>query len=293
MTTPAVTLRSSPVIRGRAVGREVHAGRGHLFRPHHAAQRRQAGHLGPHRLLGDPADGGLQADHLLHPRPGDEAGADRVDPDVVRPEFGGERPDQPDDAHLRRGVGRAAVQRALAGHGRDRDQAAGPALDHGRDERPEGEEHAVEVDGEGFPPVLQRDLVQWRRGPGHPGVGDHRAHRADPLRPGGQGRDRGLVADVAGDRDGRPAGLLGLRHRVRQARQVAGAGGDREAGRGEGHRDGPADPPVGAGDHRDRDRPARPLRRYGASGGLTRPCHPRGPPPAAPTGSARGSSAAR
>ena len=221
--------------------------------PHQAAQRRQGGHLGPGRLLGDPAGRGLPGEHLVDPGSGDGAGADRVDPDAVRPEFGGERADQPDDAHLRRGVGGPAVQRALAGHRRDRDQAAVPALDHGRDERPEGEEHPVQVGGDRLPPVRQRDLVQRRRGPGDPGVGHHGTDRAELPGPAGQRRHRGLVAHVAAERDRRPAGLAGRRHRVRQAGRVAGPRGDGEPGAGQGHRDGAADPPVGAGDHGDRD----------------------------------------
>src|SRR5688572_9223637 len=79
---------------------------------------------------GDPAGRGLEGDDLLDPGSGDRARADRVHPDAVGPELGRERADQPDDAHLRRGVGGAAVERPLAGHRRDRDQAAVPAFDH-------------------------------------------------------------------------------------------------------------------------------------------------------------------
>jgi hypothetical protein len=47
----------------------------------------------PRRGPAIPADGVLSADHLLHPLPGGEARADRVDPDVVRSELGSERAD--------------------------------------------------------------------------------------------------------------------------------------------------------------------------------------------------------
>ena len=258
MTTPAATLRSSPVMEAEPARGEEHAGRGHFLGGHHAAQRGQAVRLGPGLLLGDPAGRGLPGEHRLDPGPGDQARADRVDPDVVGSEFGRERADQPDDAHLRRGVGGAAVERALAGHRRDRDQAAVPALDHGRDERPEGEEHPVQVGGDRLPPVGQRDLVQRRGGPGDPGVGHDDADRAELPGPAGQGRHRGLVAHVAGDRDRGPARLVRRRRRGRhrgvQAGRVTSAGRDGVSGGGQGHGDGAPDSPVGAGDHGDRGR---------------------------------------
>src|ERR1700738_5360487 len=71
--------------RGR--GGEVDAGRGYVLGRHHLAQRGSAAYLGPDLLLGNTADLGLLAYHHVHPRPGHVAGADRVDPDAVRPEF--------------------------------------------------------------------------------------------------------------------------------------------------------------------------------------------------------------
>src|ERR1700746_760112 len=100
MTPPAVTLRSSPVMAAEPPdARNTQAAA-----TSSACTRRRSG---VRAVSSAPA-------------------APRVDPDLVGPELGGERADQPDDAHLRRGVGRSAEQRALAGHGRDRDQAAGP-----------------------------------------------------------------------------------------------------------------------------------------------------------------------
>ena len=257
MTTPAVTLRSSPVTAAESsearYAQAAATSAASTIRPSGDA----LGERGAGLLLGDPADGGLPADHLLDPRAGHGAGADRVDPDVVRPEFGGQRADQPDHAHLGRGVGGAAVQRVLAGHGRDRDQAAAAALDHPGDERAERQEHTVEIDGDGVAPVRQRHLVQRPRRPGHAGVGDDRVHGPERLRLGRHLRHRRLVPHVAGERDRRPARLPGLRDRVVQAGRVPGAGRDREPARGQGHRDRAPDAPVGPGD--DRDRGAHPV----------------------------------
>src|SRR4029079_9976685 len=100
MTTPAVTLRSSPVMEAEppearntqaaATSSAVTMRRSGDLTSHSAlacsARRRLALYRGPARCRGDPAGRGLEGDHLLDPGSGDRAGADRVHPDAVGPE---------------------------------------------------------------------------------------------------------------------------------------------------------------------------------------------------------------
>ena len=172
ITTPALTLRSSPVMDAAASDeRNVQAAaisRASTSRPSgddsvNARERLR---------LGDAAGCGLAARDVVDPGAGDRAGAHRVDADPVRAQLQRQRAHEPDHAHLRRRVGRAAVQRPLAGHRRDRDQAPSPAA-RARDERAEGQEHAVEVGGQALPPRREGHVVhrggrarrcpRWRR----------------------------------------------------------------------------------------------------------------------------------
>ena len=199
------------------------------------------GERGQRLVLGDPAGGGLAPDHLVDPRAGDRARAHGVDPDrragPAPARACGPARSRP-SSRPRRGCGRAAGACRSSTRSRSGPRAGG---DHRRDERAEGEEHAVQVGGDAVAPLGRGDLVQRRRRPRDPGVGDDRVHRAElcaPPRPSPRRMPRPHVARH-GHRDAAAVSTSG--DRLRERGRVPGGDGHGEAVRGERDGDRPPD----------------------------------------------------
>ena len=250
MATPALTLRSSPVMDAAASeDRNVQASAisAGLDDP---AQRRRAGERGPGLVLGDPARGW----------PGCATTASMRGPSTAPGQTAltripcGRAPARACGPGRSRAIFDAAYgvrpyERALAGHRRDRDQAA-------RARRDERRTNARNVRNTPSRSVARHSRQAARSvscsgavGPAMPGVGDDGVHRAEalaarpwPWRPPSPRRRRRRAARA----QRRPGLDLGDDLAAGSASRAVSR--DRVARVGETERDGPPDAPVRPGD---------------------------------------------
>src|SRR5579884_1026722 len=125
-------------------GQEDH-GVGHVLVPREPPQGHLAHVLLVHLPLRGPADPGLGGDDGAHAVALHDAGADRVDVDVIGAQLQGEGAGETADGPLGGGVGRTVPVPAEPGGPGDVDDLAVPLPDHGGHHGPAAEVHAPEV----------------------------------------------------------------------------------------------------------------------------------------------------
>ena len=147
--------------------------------------------------MADAELAGAVGDHLVHARAFDDAGQDRVDANVRRPELLGEALGEADDGEFGGRIGRAE-RIAVAARGRRHvdDRPAARSLQH-RHGKPGAEELPGEADVDAAPPVGRADLVDTAGRSGDAGIVDEGVEPAElSLHHGEERVDVGIHRDV-------------------------------------------------------------------------------------------------
>ena len=181
----------------------------------------------------------------------DEPGRDRVDGDALGTELEGEGLREPDDAGLRRHVGRHERLAALRTGRGDVDDTTPAGLEHVREHDLAAVVGAHEVDVEHPLPGPGVDLQEGAEDM-EPGVVDQdRGSTKTVSHLGDRDLDAGAVGDVGLDADGRSAAGGDLRRRLLRRGGVAVENGHGRAVGGQPLADGQPDARTAAGDHGD------------------------------------------